>query len=131
MTDIERHLLFDIWVSKTLERVGISQDRYITNHFQFKSGEHLTTLLFNHEADLKFFKKEKGVTYIQQASKSTGIYTLIGVQHPVVVPADMKGKIPEGLKRLTSIDILQGTMFGDRKSPGGVLNQIIPFDLFE
>jgi hypothetical protein len=131
MTKIERHLLFDIWINRTLSGIGVTSDRYVTNHFQFKSGERLVTLLFSDLSSLKAFKKSKGTHLVQQASKSTGIYTLIGYQCPVTISSDLLRKIPEGLSQLTSIDVLQGAMYGNQKSPGGILNQLIPFDLFE
>jgi hypothetical protein len=131
MNELELHQLFNIWIHRSLLDVGMNPSELIIHHFKFKSGERLTTLLFKDEEALKQFKKSNGSKLIQRVAKSTGVYTLIGQQQPVFLTDELSKRIPKGVARLCSIDILQGTMFGNQKSPGGILNQIIPFDLFE
>lgn len=130
MTDIERHILFDIWITRNFQHIGITIDDFTCSHFKFRNDEHFVMVFLHSDNALNIFEENSGLQALKRASYSTGIHATLGKTTKVEIPNGLIGRIPIPIKPLESIDIIQGTLFADSKNAGGILDSIIQLDLF-
>ena len=129
MNDTERHLLFDIWITRNFQYIGISPNNFTCTHFKFRNDEHLVMVSIHSKRAFRLYEKFGGLQALKRASSSTGIHATLAKMTRVQIPNDLMKRIPTLINPLETIDIIQGTLFADANNAGGVLDAIIQLDL--
>jgi hypothetical protein len=130
MNDTERHLLFDIWITRNFQYIGITPNNFTCAHFKFRNDEHLVMVSIHSKRAFRLYEKFGGLQALKRASSSTGIHATLAKMTRVQIPNELLERIPIPLTPLETIDVIQGTLFADANNAGGILDSIIQLDLF-
>lgn len=135
MTEIERHILFDIWITRNFHHIGINVEDFTCSHYKFGNKEHFAIVFLHSDKVLRVFEEKGGLQIMKRSSISTGVRATLGKTQKVIIPDGILDRIPFPIKPLESIDIIQGSfdfmnrfMLSDPKNLEGILDSIIEFD---
>jgi hypothetical protein len=129
MTELERHLLFDVWITRNFQLIGITPNQFTCSHFKFRNDEHFVMVSIHSKKAFSLYEKYDGLQILKRASSSTGIHSTLTKTTRVQIPNELLERIPISIKPLKSIDIIQGTLYSGSKNAGEILDSIIQLDL--